>query len=100
MLASGLHDSSICFYYGTKLCVTEIAYDFIPFNANLKPDELIRRMHSHWFSVFQKDAFVNGQDKEPVPESIPLTTDNFQDRLYALWKFVLELAQAYIEEYF
>jgi hypothetical protein len=94
MLASSLHHSSICFYYDTKLCVTEIAYDFIPLKANLKPDELIRRMHSHCFSVFQKDAIVNGQDKEPVFERIPLTTDNFQDRLYALRKFVVELAHA------
>jgi hypothetical protein len=100
MLASKIHYSSICFSFCTKLCVTKIAYDFIPWKANLKPDELKRRMHSHCFSVFQKDAIVNGQDKEPVPESIPLTAENFQARLYSLRKFVLELAHAYIEEYF
>ena len=80
--------------------MTEIAYDFIPIKANLKPEELSRCIHTHCFSVFQKDAIVNGQDKEPLPESIPLAAENFQERLYSLRKFVLELAHSYIEEYF
>jgi hypothetical protein len=100
MLASKINYYSTCFSFFTKLCVTEIAYDFIPIKANLKPEELSRRIHTHCFSVFQKDAIVNGQDKEPLPESIPLAAENFQERLYSLRKFVLELAHSYIEEYF
>ena len=98
MLASSLHHSSICFFYCAKLCVAEIAYDFIPLKANLKPEKLEKQVHSHFFKVFEKDADSNGNGEDT--EGIPLNTDSFKERLYSLRKLVLELAQVYIEEYF
>jgi hypothetical protein len=87
-----------CLYFGMKLCWTDIAYDFIPLKANLKPEELEKRVHSHFFKVFEKDADSNGNGEDT--EGIPLNTDSFKERLYSLRKLVLELAQVYIEEYF
>jgi hypothetical protein len=57
--------------------VTEIAYDFIPLKANLKEEELESYMLSHCYFIFQKDAVVNGQDKRPVPDTIPMTAVTF-----------------------
>jgi hypothetical protein len=57
-------------------------------------------MLSHSFSIFQKDAVPCGQEKEPVPNSIQMSAVTFRERLYALRKLVLELAQGHIEDYF
>jgi hypothetical protein len=89
-------------YVCTQICVTEIAYDFIPLKADLGQQELLRHMTVHSYSTFKKDAVVNGQTPEEMPKDIQMQMcpENYKERLYALRKFVLELGRAYIEEYF
>jgi hypothetical protein len=68
--------------------------------ADLGQEELLRHMTVHSFSIFLKDAAVSGQNRETMHTGIPLNSENYTERLYALRKFVFELGTEYIEEYF